>query len=71
MEWISVDVQLPSRQVEVLVLTVSLEVLIGELWLNGTWHEHWAYAKIEPEITHWMPLPEPPLKKDDGPNDVN
>lgn len=53
--WISIDDRLPERYVNVLTCDI-----------HGNIHENWLY-KADPEcwsrgynITHWMPLPEPP-----------
>ena len=64
-EWISVDNKMPSEDVTVL------------LWAQGYWaqgysvgfyqHGQWldeADHEIMQGVTHWMPLPEPPERKD-------
>ena len=62
-EWISVRDRLPEDQVEVLVATRSK---------NGVRNIDKGYLAIDhfihrgcAEVTHWMPLPEPP-KEDAG-----
>jgi hypothetical protein len=48
--WVPVDERLPDQEQRVLVV------------LNGEAKSAWYYppGKFQPEITHWMPLPEPP-----------
>ena len=61
MEWISVRDRLPEDQVEVLVATRSK---------NGVRNIDKGYLAIDhfihrgrAEVTHWMPLPEPPKEE--------
>lgn len=54
-EWISVKDRLPKPFKQVLVYDAFEENITVGLYGNGDWlfSEH---------ITHWMPLPEPPIK---------
>ncbi len=54
-EWISVDERLPKDCVRVLVYGET-DIFIATR-LNGGW---FAPVHCDGEITHWMPLPEPP-----------
>ena len=62
MEWISVKDKLPNQNELVLcysssegVISDSLYSKIGsEIWFNGNKESY------RNDITHWMPLPEPP-----------
>ena len=64
-EWISVKDRLPEFGEKVLITDVSGDVLVysleqtcsGECWWED---EYWNWYN---DVTHWMPLPEPP--KDD------
>lgn len=56
-EWISVDERLPKDCVRVLVYGET-DIFIATR-LNGGW---FAPVHCDGEITHWMPLPEPPKK---------
>ena len=67
-EWISVEERLPHRGVEVLafgkrrIYTATLigpDYYICELDVDNEWLHHIGNFYIE-EVTHWMPLPEPP-----------
>jgi hypothetical protein len=52
-QWVSVSERLPDREQRVLVV------------LNGEAKSAWYYppGKFQPEITHWMPLPSPPVSR--------
>lgn len=55
--WIPVDERLPELGVDVLVLQRSGECEVA--WRRG--HDgNWSAYSALGEITHWMPLPEPP-----------
>lgn len=67
MNWISVKERLPECFNQhgkdyssnfVLVYDVYKEVSITCLWNDKKWGEYDAFY----EVTHWMPLPEPPKK---------
>jgi hypothetical protein len=53
-EWIPVDERLPDEEVRVLA-TDGDKVFESEYW-SGRWE--WCA-----DVTHWMPLPEPPKVK--------
>ena len=63
MKWISVEERLPEMHTKVLCCGIKGGRFIAEL---GTWgHEKHLYWDKKngrgcPEVTHWMPLPEPP-----------
>ena len=61
-EWISVDERLPEKGEEVLVFDTR-ENWTGFAWLNPD--ETWTALGFDfpfdlGEVTHWMPLPQPP-----------
>ena len=56
-EWISVDERLPEKLQRVLI-NYNGNVCISWLNANSTWFECW-----NNQVTHWMPLPEPPMMK--------
>lgn len=62
-EWISVKDRLPKPGERILL---SSKKFVGEGWINGTLNKFFRYDGIEwskifiENITHWMPLPEPP-----------
>ena len=66
-EWISVDERLPEASGECLVATT-----IGGVYQVNYSHRHKAFNATDEEngkqyafhtVTHWMPLPEPPMMK--------
>lgn len=68
-EWISVDERLPEFGSRVQVFD-GRSVDIGnyadkdEIYPSGFWND--GFGSIYEDITHWMPLPEPPKEQ---PND--
>lgn len=55
-EWISVKDRMPERSVEVLVYNAKLDIMYVDdpLYLGEP------KLHFDAEVTHWMPLPEPP-----------
>lgn len=69
-EWVSVDERLPETAGEYLVVyhpchwdNVSAKVCVGIDSFRGK--TAWAKKKYQ-RVTHWMPLPAPPEKENDG-----
>lgn len=62
-KWISVNERLPKPFISVLVQMPLEEpcptVREGFLTNNGTWYAG-MYTREADEVTHWMPMPEPP-----------
>lgn len=59
-QWISVKNRLPERRVQVLV-TDGFDIDTGNLSVNGWWHlDDSISCDCLDDVTHWMPLPEPP-----------
>ena len=69
-QWIPVSERLPEEWWPVLGLIQfhdEKEPPIQQvLWYlgNGHWRETWRGDMIESDVTHWMPLPEPPKDGD-------
>lgn len=63
-EWISVEERLPEQSVEVLVYDFvdSMDVMFLEVDDDGYrfWADDNGYEYSIHDVTHWMPLPEPP-----------
>ena len=60
-KWISVNKQLPETYIEVLVcFKADGTNVIAFVNRFGKWKNASTDNFIESEITHWMPLPEPP-----------
>ena len=57
-EWISVEDELPEDQEEVLVLTQSKNGVRNVD--KGYWAIDHFIHRGRSEVTHWMPMPEPP-----------
>ena len=61
-QWIPITERLPDEYVSVLVCIPSEQPLpiVKEAYLaNGVWStKMWIYHKSD--VTHWMPMPEPP-----------
>ena len=58
-KWIAVSERLPEKNKDVLGLTKLPQHLIVALEDDGFRSDEWGIIK---DITHWMPLPEPPRK---------
>lgn len=58
MEWISVEDRLPDMYKSVIVCTARGTVEQGWLTVYGNWE--CAVGVYSIQVTHWMPLPEPP-----------
>ena len=61
-EWISVNDRLPEEAVDIIVYTTKKRIAFGYLYdghFRDEEHEIMASWNIG-EVTHWMPLPEPP-----------
>jgi len=59
-EWISVKDRLPDGFVPVIVCRENGKVEQGYRDVNGWWR---VYSTRTKNITHWMPMPEPPTKE--------
>jgi Protein of unknown function (DUF551) len=73
MEWISVEERLPEREKEVIIYEkyTSIPIIAWLSW-SGNWHSSKDHLSINGDgsiddnienkfVTHWMPLPEPPI----------
>ena len=69
-KWIPVTERLPEKEKAVLLRFASGDMVVGDWYYEeeGTtsWESHtddgWV-TYCEGKITHWMPLPEPPMRK--------
>lgn len=76
MEWISIKDELPQKDVNVLLYDGN-EVFCGNHYLGKNKESCFdtqgcdgaCYGWYENEITHWMPLPMPPIKNEKLIND--
>ena len=66
-EWIKCSEKMPENGKSVLVVIKEdgyTDICVGETYGEGNWMisgEFW-YEKSDPAITHWMPIPIPPLE---------
>lgn len=61
-QWISVEDRLPDKAVTGCLVYADEWTRVAD-WTHDKWGiEWWFYVdgEYDPEITHWMPLPEPP-----------
>lgn len=59
--WIPCIERLPEKHVEVLAYSPYWGKIVVAMWGGEFWLEQWTDDDLEQsEITHWMPLPEPP-----------
>jgi len=59
MEWISVKDRLPNKVYVLCCNSNSLPFIA----CFGVWGNYWACSGERTNVTHWMPLPEPPKEK--------
>ena len=63
-EWIPVTERMPQNYISVLVYIPTAEPLpmVHEAYIgdDGEWHSSNFYEIENEDVTHWMPLPEPP-----------
>lgn len=60
-EWISVEERLPTYKDGKVLIYTTYGISIGEKTVSNRWRGDNAIPK---QITHWMPLPEPPTEKE-------
>lgn len=62
--WISVDERLPDHCEKILVCDTSQNISTGVYYVYSTGGGDFCTPiRIKEQITHWMPLPEPPVMK--------
>ena len=61
-KWIKCSERMPDKFVDVLVTDgIYVEVMWLDCdWYWDSWIESWVVEVDRKNITHWMPLPEPP-----------
>jgi len=57
-EWISVKDRLPDYGDDEVLIIYKQGGIFMDSWNED--EEEWKYAGCDEDITHWMPLPEPP-----------
>lgn len=63
-DWISIEDRLPEKDCLYIVCqTICMwQNVFGACWKGGKWVSVVTSNQLE-HITHWMPLPEPPIEK--------
>lgn len=64
--WVSVEDRLPEKQMRVLVRCNPGGTVVGWLLWDGWMTDFGNAYNGNGEVTHWMPLPEPPKEADYG-----
>jgi len=60
MQWVATDKEMPPSGQCVLLYSVKSGVAEGA-WISAKGHfEQWRWNAIMTNVTHWMPMPEPP-----------
>lgn len=59
-EWISVKDRLPEDMIERVLVYVSSISVIGHPWIDTDRCRNGRWVRYGNDVTHWMPLPEPP-----------
>ena len=65
--WIPCSERLPEKHVEVLAYSPYWGKIVVAMWGGEFWLEQWTDDDLEQsEISHWMPLPDPPERSKDN-----
>ena len=62
--WIPVEERLPEDDEMYLVYTTENTCAVYRYWGDGEWETEWG-EDASHDITHWMPLPEPPKEEEE------
>ena len=57
--WHRVEERLPDDSRDVIIFTVSKIIGLGSL-IGPNWYQWYSGGGLPVDVTHWMPLPEPP-----------
>jgi Protein of unknown function (DUF551) len=60
MKWQAIETA-PKDGTEILGYC-AIDGIILVYWKSSGWEYSWGYSNLEPKLTHWMPLPEPPIE---------
>lgn len=63
MEWISVKDQLPEPGIPVLTFCLDFDYMQTGYLIDNVEPILWSHTREHEEVTHWMPLPDVPIKK--------
>ena len=59
-EWISVDDRLPKNEKEGVLIALRWGMVDIGWYEEGQWSSEFVNEYEDGEVTHWMPLPQPP-----------
>ena len=62
--WVSTDDRLPEMDVNVLVYTELRNIFVASRVVAETWEDDYGSFLTE-NVTHWIPLPEPPESEEE------
>ena len=63
--WHRVEDELPDDSRDVIIFTVSKIIGLGSL-IGPNWYQWYSGGGLPVDVTHWMPLPEPPKEEEHG-----
>lgn len=58
-QWRRVEERLPDDSREVIIFTASKIIGVGS-FIRPNWYQWYSGGGLPVDVTHWMPLPEPP-----------
>lgn len=66
--WVSVEERVPDDSREVIIFHTSGIIGVGS-FIRPNWYQWYSGGGLPVDVTHWMPMPEPPKEVQDGQND--
>lgn len=63
--WHRVEERLPDDSRDVIIFTASRIIGVGS-FIRPNWYQWYSGGGLPVDVTHWMPLPEPPKEEEHG-----
>lgn len=63
-DWVSVEERLPPKKQNVLAYSPRSGIAEAD-YADGVWMQY-RWSAVMDDVTHWMPLPEPPERQEDA-----